>query len=76
MKEWKRKSWTRTKSKRSRKGPSKAKAIHWNGKECEEAQNTGLESGEKIVGGEGFKIVRGKKQEWDAMDSTQKFLWT
>ena len=52
LKGWKRRSWTNTKSKKARRGPSKAEATHWNGEESEEVKNTELGSGEKIVGQE------------------------
>ena len=39
-------------SKRARKEPSKAEVNPWNGKECAEARNTKLASGEKIAGRE------------------------
>ena len=52
LKGWKRKSWTRTKSKRAsteskraREGPSKAEETPWNGKEFAETRDIKLESG-------------------------------
>ena len=39
-----------TKSKRARKGPSKAEVTLWNGEEYAETRDIKLESGEKIAG--------------------------
>ena len=52
LKEWKRKSWTSTKSKRAREGPSKAEETTWNGKEYAETRDLELEGGDKTAGQE------------------------
>ena len=39
LKEWKRKSWTNTKSKKAKEGPLKADVTRWNGEEYAETRD-------------------------------------
>ena len=43
-KEWKRKSWTSTKSKRAREEPSKVEETSWNGEECRQKFSLAVEN--------------------------------